>query len=34
MARKKKDNNLDSWNKSLGYSKESLDALSSGNYDQ
>ena len=33
MARKKKDN-LDSWNKSLGYSDESLKALSSGNYDQ
>ena len=33
MARKRK-NDLDDWNRSLGYSKESLDALSSGNYDQ
>lgn len=33
MARKKKDN-LDSWNKSLGYSDESLKALKSGTYDQ
>lgn len=33
MARKRK-NDLDSWNRSLGYSDEALKALSSGTYDQ